>query len=90
MYITLQEVPEPCNLYSDISYEVNLLLHLPYAYIRLDANPISTLMIQLRFLLEGRGKKAYIVNISEDNKPSLSSYPKGILLCMLQLQGPVS
>ena len=89
IYIALQEVPEPCNLYSDSSYVVNLLPHLPYAYIRLDANPISALMIQLGLLLEGR-KNPYIFNISEDTKTSLASFPKGMLLQMLQLQGPVS
>ena len=89
LYTALQEVPEPCNLYSDSSYVVNLLPHLPYAYIRLDANPISALMIQLRLLLE-KVEKIYIFNISEDTKTSLASFPKGMLLRMLQLQGPVS
>ena len=55
-YIALQEAPEPCNLYSDCSYVVNLLPYLPYVYIRLDANPISALMIQLGSLLNSRKK----------------------------------
>ena len=74
VYIALQEVPEPCNLYSDSSYVVNLLPHLPYAYIRLDANPISALMIQLGSLLEERKHPIYIQHLrGHQNLPGLIS-----------------
>lgn len=74
VYIVLQEVPEPCNLYSDSSYVVNLLPLLPYAYITLDANPISALMIQLGSLLESRKKTIYIQHLrGHQNLPGLIS-----------------
>ena len=62
------------NLYSDSSYVVNLLPHLPYAYIRLDANPISALMIQLRSLLKGSKNPIYIQHLrGHQNLPGLIS-----------------
>lgn len=63
IYIALQKVLESCNLYLDSSYVVNLLPNLPYVYIKLDANSITALMIQLRLLLEGRKNKIYIPHL---------------------------
>ena len=78
IYIDLSEIPETWNHYSDISNVVNLLSHLPYAFIRLDASPIFALMIQFESLLEGR-KKTYIQHL-RGHQTSLASFLKGMLL----------
>ncbi|XP_008584527.1 PREDICTED: LOW QUALITY PROTEIN: olfactory receptor 10A2-like [Galeopterus variegatus] len=45
--LALQKEPDPINLFTDSLYAANLLPGLPGAHIRLDCNPISSLMTQI-------------------------------------------
>lgn len=61
--LALAKVKEPFNLFSDSLYVVNLLPGLAQAYIRLDNNPITPLMIQARSLLRGRAHPLYVTHL---------------------------
>ena len=58
--MVLTKVPEPMNLFSDSLYVVNLLPGLLNSHIRLDNNPITPLMIQVRTLLLERVNPIYV------------------------------
>lgn len=49
----LQDISEPCSIFSDSLYVVNILTHIPQAHIPLDNNPISPIIVALQALLEG-------------------------------------
>lgn len=66
--MVLQEIQGPFNLYSDSLYMVNLLPHVPQAHIRLDGNPISTLMVTLKGLLEGQGAPIHVQHLRGHSK----------------------
>jgi hypothetical protein len=50
IYLALKEVKGPLNLFSDSVYVVNLLPWLSRSFIKLDANPLSSLLIQVSTL----------------------------------------
>ena len=54
IYLALKEVKGPLNLFSDSVYAVNLLPWLSRSFIKLDANPLSPLLIQVSTLLQER------------------------------------
>ena len=60
IYLALKEVKGPLNLFSDSVYAVNLLPWLSRSFIKLDANPLSPLLIQVSTLLQERASPIYI------------------------------
>lgn len=72
--LALQTVPDTFNLFSDSLYVINLLPNLPGSHIKLDANPITPLMIQVRGLLLQRTSPLYIQHLrGHQTIPSLLS-----------------
>jgi hypothetical protein len=63
VYLTLKEVKDPLNLFSDSVYAVNLLPWLSRSFIKLDANPLSPLLIQVSTLLQERDSPIYIQHV---------------------------
>lgn len=60
IYLALKEVKGPLNLFSDSVHAVNLLLWLSRSFIKLDANPLFPLLIQVSTLLQERDFPIYI------------------------------
>ena len=63
IYLALKEVKGPLNLFSDSVYAVNLLPWLSRSFIKLDANPLSPLLIQVSTLLQERDAPIYIQHV---------------------------
>ena len=63
IYLALKEVKGPLNLFSVSVYAVNLLLWLSISFIKLDANPLSPLLIQVSTLLQERDSPIYIQHV---------------------------
>ena len=61
--MALTQVQEPMNLFSDSLYVVNLLPTLVSSYTKLDKNPITPLMIQVRSLLKERAEPIFLQHL---------------------------
>ena len=63
IYLALKEVKGPLNLFSDSVYAVNLIPWLLRSFIKLDANPLSPLLLQVSTLLQERDSPIYIQHV---------------------------
>ena len=94
IYLALKEVKGPLNLFSVSVYAVNLLLWLSISFIKLDANPLSPLLIQVSTLLQERASPIYIQDawlnsplpgpISEENTLADQTASAGIFMAFTE------
>ena len=63
VYLTLKEVKDPLNLFSDSVYAVNLLPWLSRSFIKLDVKTLPPIFIQVSTLVQERDSTIYIQNV---------------------------